>query len=70
MPGSKTSRIPTPLGQHLLRVRIQLVPVVAFLVSAALAVWLWGQHAGLANAVGEAEVARIAMTAPAGSDAW
>jgi multidrug resistance efflux pump len=57
--------IPTPLSQHWRRIRYQFMPVLVFLGASALSVWLWGQQAGITSAVGEAEVFRIDLTAPA-----
>ena len=57
--------IPTPIRQHWQRIRYQLVPVLVFCAASVTAIWLWGQHAGLTSAVGEVEVLRIDVTAPA-----
>jgi len=63
--------IRTPWNQQFRRIRYQLVPVVVFGIAVLATVWLWAQHAGLATAVGEAEVARLDITAPAnGVLAW
>ena len=57
--------IPTPLGQHWRRIRYQMLPVVIFGVALASTFWLWGRQSGLTHAIGEVEVTRLELTAPA-----
>lgn len=61
---ANVSRIRTPWTQHWRRIRYQLLPVVLFVGAAATAVWLWGRHVGLPNAVGEVNVVRVDAVSP------
>jgi len=56
--------IHTPFRQHLRRLRFQLLPVLTFGGALVLSLWLWRHQTGI-HASGEAEVARIELTAPA-----
>jgi len=55
---SKTPRIRTPWRQRWRRIRYQLLPLVVFVATAAGAIWLWGRHVGLPNALGEVHAVR------------
>ncbi|MGB2822017.1 MAG: HlyD family efflux transporter periplasmic adaptor subunit [Phycisphaerae bacterium] len=56
--------IPIPLSQRWRRIRYQFLPVLVFGAALSVTIWLWGYQAGLIHASGEAEVARLALTAP------
>lgn len=53
------SRIRTPLVQRWHRFRQQVLPVVCFLVCAAITLWLWERQARSGNAVGSLDAPRI-----------
>lgn len=63
---SETRRIRTPWRQRWRRIRYQLLPVLVFVIAGAGAMWLWGRHVGLPNAVGEVHAVRadaVSLTA-------
>jgi multidrug resistance efflux pump len=62
---AKIRPIPTPLGQHWRRIRYQFLPILVFVGASAVSVWLWDQQKGMPVAVGEAEVLRTDLSAPA-----
>jgi multidrug resistance efflux pump len=55
------SAIPVPMSMRLRRARYQLLPVVAVLICAGLAIPIWRQRAGSAIVVGEASSVRISV---------
>lgn len=59
----KVRTIRTPIRVYLNRLRLQLVPVVAFGAALTLAVWLWGRHAGMPHSVGEVETVELEIAA-------
>ncbi len=59
-----TRRIPIPLSLRYKRMRDRFVPILAFVVCAALTIWLWDRHMGTALVIGEAEVVRVDLTSP------
>lgn len=52
-------RIPTPMAQHLQRIRYQLVPVMTFCLALAGVTWLWDRHNSLPDAIGEVQPVRL-----------
>src|SRR5664280_1802718 len=62
---AKVRPIPTPLGQHWQRIRLQLMPLLVFLAACGISVWLWNEQRGTPMAVGEAEVQWTNLSAPA-----
>jgi len=58
--------IAIPLSHRFRRFRYRVVPVLVFLAAGTGAVWLWQQQAGTPRAVGEVEVVRYELAAPAG----
>ncbi len=63
---STAQRIPIPWKHKWRRFRYSVMPVLSFLVSVVLALWLWDQQGRLPNAVGEIEAVRVDVIA--GSD--
>lgn len=62
MNGSTSATIPTPLRVRWQRFRHRVLPVVVVALCAALAVWLWRRHGGLAAATGEVEARQVAIS--------
>ncbi len=63
---AKKPRIPTPWRQRWRRIRFQLLPVAVFAAASVGALWLWGRHVGMPNAVGEVQAVRadaVSLTA-------
>lgn len=59
----QTSRIPTPLKQHLLRFRLGVLPAVAFGFCVLLTLWLWDRQATPGSVVGEVEAYQVDVAA-------
>jgi multidrug resistance efflux pump len=62
---SQLQRIPTPLPLRLRRLRFGVLPLVCFAGCAIAAGYLWQRQMPLPNTVGEAEVVRTEVAAPA-----
>jgi multidrug resistance efflux pump len=56
--------IPTPMKLQLKRVRYQVLPVVVFVISLALTIWLWRDYAGAPSGVGEVATVTVQVAAP------
>ena len=56
--------IPIPLRQRWQGIRYQVLPVLVFAGALSATIWLWGHQAGSSHASGEAEAARLELTAP------
>jgi multidrug resistance efflux pump len=59
----QTSRIPTPLKQHLLRFRLGILPALAFGTCLLLTLWLWNRQSNRGTVLGEVEAFQVDVTA-------
>ena len=57
--------IAIPLSQRWRRFRYRGLPVLFFLASISLCIWLWDQQVGLPSAIGEVEAIRVQVVSHA-----
>ena len=60
---ANNDRIPVPWSHRLRRFRYQVLPFLGFPVFLALTIWLWEEHARVANSVGEVELVQADVRA-------